>query len=174
MLNKIRGLLFSPKKTFTEIKDEEGFAAPLKFLILLCFIPSFLLNFFLLYYSNSFAFSTLMIHFVSIVATFLLNLIVMHFFISLLGGKEFLNTFKAISYPFILYPLFLVVSTIITVTFPSIILLNTLFLLIIGLYMLQLELWAFEILQNISQWKSFFAMFLSLIISSGILSLIGL
>lgn len=175
LFQRTKKILFSPKEYFEEIKSERDFRTPLTFYLMFVFTSSILMSIVLLNTLNTLTFTNLIIDIASKIISYILLLVLIHIFVSILGGKEgFINTFKAVIYPSILVPIIIISQIIILLILPSISFFLTFIMLGIGLYALQLELWAFERLQNLTQWKSFFAIILSAAILSIAITFLGL
>ncbi|NOR85769.1 hypothetical protein GQ473_06650 [archaeon] len=173
ILQRAGNVIFYPKEYFSSIKDETDFETPIIYYLVFVFIPTLLITWTSLYLSVTFSFYKLLTLITVDVVSYVLFIVIMHLFVSLFGGKEgIINTLKSVIYSTILLIPILIIF-VFSALMPSASLLFGIIAVIIGLYGLQLELWAFERLQNISQWRAFFAIIFAAIMRSIITSVLS-
>lgn len=156
LLERFKDTLFYPKEYFESIKNEDDYRTPITYYFAFAFVPIVIS----ILFSNSAGAIT---EIASRVIYSILFVVVVHAFVSLFGGKQgFVNTLKAFAYPTaVVFPITIFQIAALLLESASAAIVAVLVSLILGLYALQLELWAFERLQNIGQWRAFFAIIFS-------------
>lgn len=169
IFSRFWAVLFSPKQYFESIRDEQGYGTPAIYYVVFVILPTIIGTMFSVSFISqlkdvSVSYSGVAEALVSNVGFSVMALFLAHIFVSLFGGKYgFSGTFKAVIYPSGALAAIMAALQVgaVQIGSASAFLAYGILIFVAGLYVLQLELWAFERLQGISQWKAFIALILS-------------